>query len=430
MANELRRSLSLTQLVFYGVGTIVGAGIYSVLGAAAGMAGPGVWVSLVLAGVAAFITALSYAELISLYPQAGAEYHFLKRAFPGQSLLRFFAGFLIALNAASTSATVALAFGGYLRVFLDAPAGIIAFVLLSACTLVNIAGIRESTWASIGLICIEVVGLLLLIGAGFWHADVMDAVQLPAAEDFGSVVAATALIFFIYIGFEDVANLAEEAKTPRRDVPRALLMSVAITTVIYLLVAWVALALVSPQVLAQSESPLTAAGGGISPWLGRALAVSALFATASTALISLISISRLLYGMARDGALPPVLARLTPQRRTPWVAALALFGAACALLPLGEVKVVASISALGILTVFVGIQAALITLRFTRPELPRKFMVPGRIGRLPVLPVLGMAMAAALITQFEPRVYLVGGIAVAVGLLLHWLAGRSKAHKG
>jgi APA family basic amino acid/polyamine antiporter len=207
-------------------------------------------------------------------------------------------------------------------------------------------------------------------------------------------------------------------------------MSVGITTVIYLLVAWVALALVSPQVLAQSESPLTAAGGGISPWLGRALAVSALFATASTALISLISISRLLYGMARDGALPPVLARLTPQRRTPWVAALALFGAACALLPLGEVKVVASISALGILTVFVGIQAALITLRFTRPELPRKFMVPGRIGRLPVLPVLGMAMAAALITQFEPRVYLVGGIAVAVGLLLHWLAGRSKAHKG
>jgi APA family basic amino acid/polyamine antiporter len=429
MTTGLKRSLSLTELGFYGVGTIVGAGIYSVLGAAAGVAGPGVWISLLLAGVAAMITALSYAELISLYPQAGAEYHFLKRALPKWPLLPFFAGLLIALNAAATSATVALAFGGYLRVFLDIPMAVTAFVLLSLCTLVNIAGIRESTWASIALICVEVSGLLLLIVAGFMHTDVLAAVQLPAAGDAGAIIAATALIFFIYVGFEDVANLAEEAHEPRRDVPRALLISVVITTLIYLLVALVALALAPPEVLAKSESPLTTAADAVAPWIGKTLAVTALFATASTALIALISISRLLYGMARDGALPALLARLTPARRTPWVAALALYAGACALLPLGEVRVVASVSALGVLSVFVGVQAALITLRFTKPELPRKFRVPGNIGRLPLLPVLGIIMTLGLLTQFEARVYLVGGIAVAIGLLLHKLAGHNSAGK-
>lgn len=427
MATELRRSLSLTQLAFYGVGTIVGAGIYSVLGAAAGEAGSGVWLSLLLAGLASFLTALSYAELVSMYPRAGAEYHFLKRAFPHFPLLSFLAGFLIALNAAATSATVALAFGGYLRVFLEIPAALTAFVLLVACTAVNIAGIRESTWASIALICVEVAGLLLLIAAGFWHTDVVATVRWPAAADgaaMAGLLSAAALIFFIYIGFEDVANLAEEAREPTRDVPRALLISVALTTVIYLLVAWVALALATPAELAASDSPLTAAAATISPALGAVLALTALFATASTALISLISISRLLFGMARDGALPSPLARLTTQRRTPWVAALALFAAACALLPLGEVKIIASIAALGILCVFVGVQAALIVLRFTEPGTPRGFRVPLAIGRLPLLPVLGIALALALITQFPPRVYAVAAVAVALGLALRALARR------
>jgi APA family basic amino acid/polyamine antiporter len=277
------------------------------------------------------------------------------------------------------------------------------------------------------LICVEVAGLLLLIGAGFWHTDVMAAVHWPdLAEGAGAagIFAGTALIFFIYIGFEDVANLAEETHEPRRAVPRALLISVVLTTVIYLLVAWVALALVSPATLAASESPLTAAAATVTPALGWTLAITALFATASTALISLISISRLLFGMARDGALPQVLARLTPERRTPWVAALALFATACALLPLGEVKVIASISALGILSVFVGVQGALVMLRFTQPDAPRGFRVPLAIGRLPVLPLLGIAMALALITQFEAKVYAVGALAVGVGLVLRILAQR------
>lgn len=182
MATELRRSLNLVQLTFYGVGTIVGAGIYSVLGAAAGVAGEGLWISLLFAGAAALLTGLSYAELVSLFPRAGAEYHFLKEAFPRWPLLAFLAGFLIALNASATSATVALAFGGYARVFADLPAWVPALGLLSTCTVINILGIREATWVSIGIICVEVGGLLLLIGAGWWRADVVASIALPSAD--------------------------------------------------------------------------------------------------------------------------------------------------------------------------------------------------------------------------------------------------------
>jgi APA family basic amino acid/polyamine antiporter len=424
MAGALSRSLNLTQLLFYGVGTIVGAGIYSIVGEAAGLAGQQVWWSLLLAAAVAFIVALSYAELIAAFPKAGAEYQFMKAAFPRWRALAFLAGCLIALNCAATSATVSLAFAGYLAVFIDLPAAAIALALLAACTALNIAGLRQSTWASIALICVEVGGLLLLIATGFVRVEPLEALRWPQAGELGAVFAATALVFFVYIGFEDVANLAEEAREPERDVPRALLGSVLLVSVIYLLVVWTALAAIPPEALAESRSPLTTAGDKLSPLLGRTLAVTALFATASTALISLVSISRMLFGMARDGDMPKALSRTASRRKTPWVAALVLFGAACALLPLGQVKTIASVSALGILLVFIGVQAALVMLRLRQPDLERPFRLRGAIGRVPVLPLIGMAAAAALTTQFEPVVYAVVAGVVAGAIGLHLLTRR------
>ena len=428
MTQALTRSLSLTQLIFYGVGTIVGAGIYTIIGSAAGLAGKALWVSMLFAGAAAFLTALSYAELISMLPKAGAEYQFLKAAFPRFPLISFLAGFLIALNAAATSATVSLAFAGYLKVFVDVPAPLTALALLSLCTALNIAGIRQSTWVSIGMIVIEVGGLVLLIVMGLNQGDAGAAITLPTFGDTSGIFAATALVFFVYIGFEDVANLSEEAKNPRIDVPRALLWSVAITSVVYMLVVWAVFAVMEPSQLAQSDSPLTAAGRAVAPWLGQTLAVTAMFATASTALISLVSISRLLFGMARDGDMPRVLAKTLSGRKTPWVAALALYAFACALLPLGEVRIIASISALGILVVFVGVHAAVLVLRFKAPEQERPFRSPLAIGRLPLLPPLGIAISLALMTQFEPIVYAVTAAAVAFGVAVYWATRKRSRH--
>lgn len=427
---ELKRSLTLVQLVFYGVGTIVGAGIYSVIGAAAGEAGTLLWVSFLLSGLVAFLTVLYYAELSSMFPRAGAEYQFLRNAFPRLRILALLAGCLIALNASSTAATVSLAFAGYLGTFIDLPDVVVALALLSLCTLVNIGGIQQATWVSITLICVEVAGLLLLIAAGIAAGDWSNnfSYHLPSGASFpGSIFTAAALIFFVFIGFEDVANLSEEAVDPRHDIPRALILSVLITSTIYIFVALAAISLMSPADMVGSASPLAEAASTVAPWMGPVLAVAALFATASTALITLVSISRLLFGMAREGELPKVLAFTLPGRQTPWVAALALFGGACLLLSLGEIKILASISSFGLLLVFVGIHAAVIRLRFTRPAEERRFRVPLSWGRLPLPPVAGILAAMLLLTRFEPIVYAVGVVVIAAALMAGFVFHKKKA---
>ncbi len=432
MPGELKRSLTLVQLVFYGVGTIVGAGIYSVIGAAAAVAGSFLWASFLLAGLVAFLTVLSYAELSSMFPRAGAEYQFFRNAFPRWRTLAFLIGCLIALNACSTAATVSLAFGGYMNVFIGMPEPLIALALLSLCTAVNIAGIRQSTRVSIALICVEVAGLLLIIAAGLMTGDWDHNLEHPPPVGgfFPGIFTASALIFFVYIGFEDIANLSEEAVEPQRNIPRALILSVLITSVLYIMVALSAVSLVEPEALAATDSPLADAAGTVAPWMKDALAVAAMFATASTALITLISISRMLFGMAREGDLPRLLAQTLPTRQTPWAAALALFSGACLLLLLGEIRILASISSFGLMLVFIAIQAAVIRLRFTHPERERGFRVPLALGRLPLLPVMGMIAAALMLTQFDPVVYAVGSAAIiaalAGGHLFHRRRNKSK----
>jgi amino acid transporter len=423
VAEPLRRSLNLVQLCFYGVGTMVGAGIYSVIGVAAGEVGANLWIAFVAAGAAALLTALSYAELVSLVHRAGAEYQFVRLAFPKWRALAFVAGYLIALNASATAATVSLAFAGYLRVFFDVPAIVTAFGLLAACTAVNLAGIREATWLGMALIGVEVSGLVAVVAIGAFAGDFGRVFEAgPAVTDVAAIFRVAALVFFVFVGFEDVANLAEETHSPERDVPRALLISVGLTSALYVAVALAVVALAPPAELAASDSPLRVAVISAVPAAGPAVAVAALVATASTALIALVSISRLLFGMARDGDMPALLARTWTARQTPWTAALALFAAATLLLPLGSVKILASVSSLGVLLVFTGVHAALIRLRLTSPATPRRFRVPGPAPRgVPLLPALGLAISLALATQFEPKVYAVAGAALAIGFAIYKL---------
>lgn len=418
----LNRSLGLTQLVFYGVGSIVGAGIYAIIGTAAGEAGRHLWISFLGAGVAGFLTVLSYSELSSTLTKAGAEYQYIKAAFPRWRVLAFMAGFLIALNASATAATVSIAFAGYVNVFITTPIFLTAFGLLLVCTIINIAGIREATWVSIGLTCVEVAGLLLIIVGGFIKGDPSKSFEsVPTMKNILGVLEGSALIFFVYIGFEDVVNLSEETHQPKKNIPKALLLSAGITTVIYILVAFAVIGITSPQVLATSKYPLTTAASVLSPWLGKAIGIAALFATASTAMIALVSISRMLYGMARDGYMPKLLTKVLPRRRTPWMAAITLFIAASLFLIVGKIKIIASVSSFGVLIVFIGIHVAVIVLRYTRPRAKRHFLVPLSIGKFPLLPLVGIVLMLGLLTQFELAVYLIGLGAMLGGLLLYML---------
>lgn len=407
----LKPVLGPVQLVFYSVGVIVGAGVYSVIGSAAGLAHQSLWLSFVVGAGVAMLTAFSYAEMATSFPVAGAEYVYIRKAWPRADWLAFGVGSVILIGGAATATTVALAFGGYLRVFVDVPAIAAALGLLTLCTALNIWGMREASWLNIAFTSIEVAGLLMVVAAGL-----LSEVQLPptptGAEP--AVMAAAALLFFVYLGFEEIANLAEEVRNPARDIPMALFVSMGATTALYVMVA-VALVSISPSAeLAASEAPLATAIKNVWPQAGSLLSGIALFATANTVLITLIATSRLAFSMGRDGEIAAVFATVLRARQTPWVAAILTFAMAAALLPAGSVKVLAEVSSFAALLAFLSVNVVLIVLRYRMPNHPRPFRVPLAIGRLPVLPLAAIVSIAVLLVHFEWQIYAAGSVALAL----------------
>ena len=397
--SELRRTLGLASLSFYGIGLILGAGVYSVIGVATAEAGAAVWQSFALGSLAALLTGLSYAELATAYPTAGAEFVYIGAAFPRGRWLATLVGLVLVAGAAATAATVAVAFGSYLSDFAKVPVWLAAVALLAAATALCVFGLRESTWVNIVFTLIEVGGLVLFVAVG------------AGAPGFGAALA-TPPHFGVMSGAA-LANLAEETREPGRDLPRAILISVAVTTTLYVLVGLAAVALVAPEELAQSESPLAEAAKGRSPVAASALGGIALFATANTALITLLAASRMLYGMAREGDLPPALGAVW-RRKTPWVATLAVAALAVAALPLGGIAALAGVASFAALLGFAAVNRALIVLRRREPTRERPCRVPLSVGGIPVLPALGIAITLLLATQFKLPVYLAGAVAIAL----------------
>lgn len=415
--NELRRELGLGSLSFFGVGLILGAGIYSILGQAAGLAGEALWLAFLVSSLAALLTGLSYAELATMYPRAGAEYVYVQEAWPRLRWLPGTLGWILVLTGMATTATVSLAFAGYAGTFVELPTWVVAGGLVVAAVAVNLIGVREASWTNVAFTLIEAGGLVALIVVGVQTPDMWDVF---ASAPHGGVLSAAGLIFFAYLGFEDIANLAEEAAHPGRDIPRAILIAVAASTVLYVLVAAASVALISPADLAASPSPLADAMRAGAPSLAGALGGVALFATANTALITITVAARLLFGMARGGDAPPLLARTLPLRQTPGPAlTVAGLGALC-FLPLGGIGLIGSVASLLALVTFAFVNAALIQLRLRQPDVERPFRVPITVGRLPVLAVLGLLVVAVLLTQFTLHAY-----AVALGAFVIAIVGHA-----
>lgn len=411
---QLKPTLGPVQLIFYSVGVIIGAGVYSVIGAAAGLAQNHLWIGFLVGASVALLTAISYAEMATSFPTAGAEYVYIRQAWPKADWLAFCVGAIILIGGAATAATVAVAFGGYLRALVDLPTGVAAVLLLTGCTVLNIWGMRESSWVNILFTSIEVVGLLLVMIA----ALTFDAPERIASTDTEpSILAAAALLFFVYLGFEEIANMAEEVRNPGRDLPVALFLSLAVTTGLYIAVSFAVLNLASPAELAASQAPLADAIGKAWPHAGNMLSAIALFATANTVLITVIASSRLSFSMARDRELPSVFARLLHVRQTPWAAAILTFVMAAVLVPIGNVKILAEISSFAALVAFLAVNVVLIVLRYRMPALKRPFRVPLAIGRLPIPPVLAIASIIILLIHFEWQIYAAGAIAVAASAL-------------
>jgi amino acid transporter len=412
----LRRSVTLLQAVMYGVGLILGAGIYVLIGDVAAIAGNAMWISFLLAAAMATLTGLSYAELSSVFPKSAAEYVYVKAGF-NNDFLALFIGCLTIFVAITSAATVAIGFSGYLAVLLPGyPPILYAIGLVLALSFLNYYGIRESVWVNSIFTLVEVSGLLIIIGVGLSIGSVADTnyLEMPGiaysshAAIISTILASTVLVFFAYYGFENISNISEETKNPTRTIPRALVFSILVTTIIYILVAISTVALVGWEEISRSNAPLALAA---SKALGNngiiILTILALFATTNTVLMMLISGSRIIFGIAKyDDAIPSILAEVHSSRKTPWLAIIftMAFTLATIILYTGKISDVASISVFSILVVFALVNLSVISLRFKQPSLRRPFMSPFRVKKFPVLPMIGLVITIVMMIQFNPHV--------------------------
>ena len=424
---SLKPVLGPVQLTFYAVGMIVGAGVYSVIGGAAGIAQEGLWLSFTIGALVALLTGFSYAEMATAHPIAGAEYIYIRKAAPRADWAAFGVGTIILLGGGATAATVAIGFGGYFRTFFDVPVGVSAFGMIAACTALNIWGIRESSWANMLFTLIEIGGLVLVIAAAVFAGTIAAPLAVPPGP---GVMAAATILFFVYLGFEELANVVEEARNPGRDIPRAIFSGLAITTVLYVLVALAIVGLAPPAELAASDAPLVTALEKVWPGASATLSAIALFATANTVLIALVATSRLAFSMGRDRELPEFFAAVLAGRGTPWVGCVLAFVLSIVLLPIGDLTVLAGLSSFSALIAFLAVNATLIAMRYQEPKLRRPFRVPLSIGRLPLLPVAAIASIVLLLAFFEWEIYFGGAIGIALTavafLLQRWWVLKRK----
>lgn len=424
--HALRSSVTTLSLFLFILGDVLGAGVYVLAGDIAAVAGGAVWLPLVVALGLALLTAGSYAELATKYPRAGGSSHYATRAFG--PFVGFLVGFCMLAAGVVSVGALALGFAGdYLGELVSLPVPLVVVVFLALIAMLNARGIADSLGVNAVATCIEVGGLLLIIGLGAvvlarGEGDLTRLTDLgtPESTPLAAVLAASVLAFYSYAGFETSANVAEETRDPSRSYPRALFGALVVAGLVYALVGAAASAVVPTEELASSSAPLleiVRAAGGVPPVV---FSVVALVAVANGALLTSIMSSRLTYGMARDGLLPGVLARVLPRRRTPWVAILATTTLSVLLALTGSVAVLASTMVLLLLVVFCAVNVSVLVLRRDHVE-HRHFVVPA------VLPVGGLISCLLLATQTDAEVWRLGLPLVLVGCVLAAVAAR---HRG
>ncbi len=430
---SLNRSIGAAALTALGVGAIIGTGIFVVIGEGAAEAGPALVLSFVLAALTCVFSALSYAELSSSVPVSGSAYTF-SYATMGE-LVAFIIGWDLVLEYGVSVAAVAVGWGGNVNEFLQAAFGyalpdaiskspseggmfnIPAILIVAVITVLLTLGTRESSRANAIMVVVKIAVLAFFVVVAFTAFD-SGNFQPFAPQGVTGITAAAGIIFFAYIGFDAVSTGSEESKNPGRDLPIAIIGSLLVSTVIYVLVAIAAVGVAPVDTLTGSDAPLAAAlreGAGI-PWAGGLLALGALVAITSVVLVIMYGQTRIFFAMCRDGLMPRRLAKVHPRYGTP--ARLTIgFGVLIAILaafvPLGAIVELVNI---GTLFAFVLVNLGVIILRRTRPDMPRPFRVP----LSPVLPLIGIALCVYLMAQLPLDTWLRFLFWLAVGLVIYF----------
>jgi basic amino acid/polyamine antiporter, APA family len=433
-APKLLRRVGLVQLTLYGLGSMLGAGIYGLVGKAAGVMGSAVWLAFLVSMVAAVLTGASYASIASRYPKAAGAAYATQRAY-GRPLLSYVVGLAIVCSGLTSIATGSHVVAENLQVLLGLETTPLQLLIVGFLLIIGglvFRGIAESLWANALCTLVEAAGLIFVIAVGLRYWGQASLLDLPTGAD-TSTLALTSLVlqggvltFFSFIGFEDMINVSEDVKRPERTVPLALLLAVAAATVIYMAVAVTAVSVAPWRELAGAAGPLTEVVSRAAPWFPAwGFTLITISAVANTGLINLIMGSRLLYGMAHQGLLPAPLARIHPRRHTPHVAIAVLMVVIIGLALAGDISALAASTVLLLLFVFTIVNVATFVLLRREGRLAGRFNVPL------IIPALGAAVCGALVivrvTQGGWVAPAIAGALILVILGLYALTGKDRA---
>jgi len=387
--NKLKKTLGIWDILMFGIGSIIGAGIYAIIGEAAALSGNMLWLSFIIAASVALLTALSYAEFVSRFPDSGGSFEYIKQSLGKKPA--FFLSVFMVLTGIVAAAAIAISFASYLRRFWDLPIWIIVIGIIALMALFNIIGAKYSSYFNSVATIITLAGLAVVIAFCLPEVGTTD---LSKFNDSGwnGVIAGSALIFFSYIGFEDLVKMAEETKNPEKTMPKGLLLSGLVVLIIYVLIAISAVSVMDWSTLAKSDGPLAAV---VETKLGKigatGLAVVALFATSKTILSNILGTSRLLFDIARDSETKWLkkFTTLSGIGSTPNYAIVAIALVAISFGLLGDLKTVASISNVFIFIVFGMVNFSLLFYRYkNRGEAKAPFRIPLNVKNIPLPTVL------------------------------------------
>jgi APA family basic amino acid/polyamine antiporter len=467
--HSLKKNLGALDLIVFGVGVIIGAGIFVLTGtAAATNAGPAVSISFVIAGLACGLAALCYAEFASTVPVAGSAYTFSYATFG--ELVAWIIGWDLVLEFTIGSAALATGFSGYLQNILagtpfevptalasaedgwfNMPAVLISLVVM----VVLMLGIKFSSMINQVVVAIKMAVVVLVVVAGIAYVDAANYtpfvppsqptpeseggfMQLPlitsllgldpAVYGVAGIFAAAALVFFAFIGFDVVATTAEEARNPQRDVPIGILGSLAIVTVLYVAVSLVITGMQNySDIDPDDAAPLATAFDAVGvEWMGNLIAIGACIGLTVVVMILMLGQTRVAFAMARDGLLPVGLAKVHPTWRTPYKITLITGLAVAALSGFVGLETLAHLVNIGTLFAFILVSVGVVILRRTRPDLPRSFKVPAA----PLVATLAVLLCLYLMLNLTGDTWVRFGVWMALGFVVYFLYGKRHSRVG
>lgn len=460
---RLRKSLSAFDLTVFGVGVVIGAGIFTLTGRVAHeVAGPAIVVSFIVAAIACGLAAMCYAEFASTVPVSGSAYTF-SYASLGE-LLAWIIGWDLILEMFLGAGVVAQGWSAYLGVLLEqlgmpipdaigygGTVDVMAILLVLVLGALMTYGIRESMRVNLVLVAVKLFIVLFVIVAGILFVNpanyspfVPEAAPReaatgltqpllqflsgiePMAFGLGGIFAGAALVFFAYIGFDVVATTAEETKNPQRDLPIGIIASLVICTALYCVVALVVTGMVPYQDLDPAAALANAFVHHGQAWMATVISAGAVAGLTTVVLTLLIGATRIIFAMSRDGLLPVRLAKVHPTRRTPWVISIMVTLVVAVVAGLTPVGVLEEMVNIGTLSAFVLVSVGVIMLRRTRPDLPRGFRVPWN----PVLPALSAAVCTYLMLNLTVETWLRFLVWLAIGFVIYFAYSRSHSRLG